>query len=187
MTEQPAEQASDNQTEVEFLTEELKRVREQLSDAQLKIYDGEQHFRSLSEICHQYHSLLFGNQAVPPKEHGQLMRAVALGYAADLARRGARNFVTQDTIVAEVPGYSEPFRLNVTIQRAEGKTPAQVFVEFKEAMTAMEAVIGFFDPALAETLALSRPEEVPAAVEKWQKSAAIACPVDSTAYTQSHT
>jgi len=185
--EQPTEQASDTQTEVEFLTQELKSVREQLADAQVKFYGSERQYQSLAEICDQYHALLFGNQAVPPKDPNRLMRAVALGYAADMQKRGVRNFVTQDTITAEAPGYDEPFRLNVTIQRVEGKTPAQVFGEFKDAMTAMEAVIGFFEPALAETIALSQPEEVPAVIEKWQKSAAIACPVDSTSYTQSHT
>ncbi len=54
-------------------------------------------------------------------------------------------------------------------------------------LKAVVSAISLLAPELAETIALSRTEEIPDVVADWLKTRAIACPVDSTEYTQSHT
>lgn len=172
--------SDDNQTEVEFLTAELDDARQRLAAA-------ESNYQVLAALCAGHHALLFGDHRIPPKDPDLVMRAIAYSDAFTMLEKGAKNLVTQDILIAEIPGYTDPFLLNVTVQRVDGKSPSQILGELRAAIESMTSALTLLAPDLAETIALSRPEEIPGVVAQWLKTHAIACPVDSTAYTQSHT
>jgi len=172
--------SDDNQTEIEFLTAELDDARQRLAAA-------ESHYQVLATLCAGHHALLFGDYRIPPKDPDLVMRAIAYSYAFKMLEKGAKNFVTQDILIDEVPGSTDPFLLNVTVQRVEGKSPSQILGETRSSLEAVTSALALLAPDLAETIAPSRPEEIPGLVAEWLKSHALACPVDSTAYTQSHT
>lgn len=166
------------------MTKKLKAEVEHLSK---QLAASEQHYQTLAVMCASYHALLFGDPCIPPKDPHLVMRTIAYSFAHAMLNQGAKNFVSQDIALSDLPKHPEPFRLNITVQRIEGKSPAQLLEEQKRATGAVVAAISLLAPELAETITLSRTEEVPGVVADWLKTHAIACPVDSTEYTQSHT
>lgn len=170
---------SDMQNEVQFLTEELSKAKQRLTAS-------EQHYQTLAVMCASYHALLFGDACIPPKDPSLVMRTIAYSSAHAMLNQGAKNFVSWDFVLSDLPKHPEPFQLNITVQRVEGKSPAQLLEEQKRAMEAMIMAITMLSPELAETITLSHPWEIPGVVADWFKTHAIACPADSTAYTQSH-
>lgn len=168
---------SDLQNEVQFLSEELDKARERLAHA-------DEHYRSLATICEAYHALLFGDGKIPAKDENLVMRTIAYSFAVAMVKNGARSIATQDFTMHGIPGHPEAFRVNVMVQRVEGKSPLQLLEEQKLAIEAMTSALALFDPELAETIALSRIEEIPEVVEKWSKTHAIAAnPAQSTPST----
>lgn len=161
-----------------------------LNEVQLlteKLAHAEKNNQALAVLCAGYHALIFGDHRIPAKDPHLVMRAVAYSFAHAMLNRDAKNFVSQDITLSDLPKHPEPFHMNVTVQRIGGKSPAQLLEELKLAINAVVSAISLLAPDLAETITLSRTEEVPGVVADWLKTHAIACPVDSTAYTQSHT
>ena len=164
-----------------------KKLKAEVESLREQLHASEMHYKTLAALCAGYHALLFGDYRIPAKDPGLVMRSIAYSFAHAMLNKDAKNFVSQDITLSDLPKHPEPFHLNVTVQRIGGKSPAQLLNEHQRAMDAMVSAITLLSPELAETIALSRTEEVPGVVAEWLKTHAIACPVDSTEYTQSHT
>lgn len=140
----------DLQTEVEFLAEELQNTRQELMNtfADRKV---------LRDICQAYHAILF---ETPPQDFRLVLKAVALGLAAtwDNEKPRGQNYITQDVFV-ESP---KPLRLNITVQRIEGKSPSEVLGEYQTAVAALIAALALHNPTIASKLPAHLPGEIPA-------------------------
>lgn len=141
---------SHDQDEIEFLTQELRAVREELSLAGVEK-------AALGNLCRSYHQILFG---IPLHENlDKVLKAVALGFAASWEGENppARNFVMQDVTVTS----PKPLTLNITVQRVDGKSPHTVLGELQNAVVALIDTLALYNPTLANKVSRCFPEEIP--------------------------